>query len=108
MGTLSDVVAIMNQATRYAAYAASQLEGVIPDPKYGNLDSSTAAELFDEFNLDIGHQRLKTKLRVPNEARTEDTVEVDGERMYLQTCMAIYGNGGHTRGGVPAPRGQTH
>ena len=86
----------MNEATNYAGYVASQLSGVVPDAKFGNLDSATASAMFTKYKLGIAKERLDAKLEQSSTSTTINTVEVNNVRMDTRTCMAICGNGGLT------------
>ena len=95
VGGLPDVVSIMNQATYFASYIVTQLDGVnaVTGMTQDELGPMERDLIIQEYKLDISKTRLEQKLK----EKTGDNVTVDGMQMNIKTCMAIYANGGHTR-----------
>ena len=94
---VSTIIDVMNQATNYAAFVASQLDGVVTEERFLNeeIDTLEAEDIVTSYNLLIGKERLLQKLSTMYDDN-KNIVSVAGVKMGISTSMAIYGNGGRT------------
>ena len=100
VGSVEVIVDTMNDATHLAAHTVAKLKGVTVPQHYiqAYFSQQDEGHLRSTYKLDIAGERLQEKLENVNVNHGNASyVNIDDSLMHVDTCMAIYGNGGHTK-----------
>ena len=95
VGTINDIVELLNLATNFAALKVSELNGVTVEEKFHGPADLSNIDMIEKYNLSVCKDRVNRHLN-KKYGKSVYVATISGRQIPLKTSMAIYGNGGMT------------